>query len=74
MSLKPAVREENTGKELSLPWSCAQYRVLVWLLLVSAMYRGPGMSWKRPEHLPHPWKTATCCHSCSKVKVRDGQN
>lgn len=68
MSLKPAVREENTGKELSLPRSCAQYRVLVWLLLVSAMYRGPGMSWKRPEHLPHPWTTAPAVTAAAKSR------
>lgn len=32
------------------------------------------MTWENPGHQPHPWKAATCCHSCSRHKVQNGQN
>lgn len=38
-------------------------------LLSVATHRGSGMTWKNPGYQPHPWKAATCCHSCSTLKV-----
>lgn len=59
------------GKELGLPWGCAQELNLLGCSLALSL-RGSD---QRPQvtrenrHQPHPWEAATCCrHSYSKTQ------